>query len=311
MQFRTVFALFMVGFLLACSNGLTEQEVRQIVQEHSVPGPKGEKGDVGPQGPIGDQGPKGDQGDVGQQGPMGDQGDVGPQGPMGDHGEVGPQGPKGDQGDVGPQGPKGDQGDVGPQGPKGNQGDPAPTPTPTPTLIPTATPTPTPVPTATPTPVPTATPTWEPTEVQIQRLRLKWTNERNSYYSFSYRIVCDCSDDLGEAVRVNVANGRVGSAVYEGVNNLYPFGTQSEAKYARDTPVSPSELHRLLTIDDIYNKIQTFAYDFSHHRTLSGLGHSFHETPPLPAYFGVHYKNSDNEDYDWVVAIWQYVPRGD
>ena len=289
MQFRTVFALLLVGFLLACSNGLTEQEVRQIVQEYSVPGPRGDQGDVGLQGP------KGDQGDVGLQGPKGDQGDVGLQGPKGDQGDVGPQGPKGDRSEVGPQGPKGDQGDVGPQGPKGDKGDPAPTPTPTPTPVPTATP----------------TPTIEPTEVKIQRLRLKWTNERNSYYSFSYRIVCDCPDDLGEAVRVNVANGRVGSAVYEGVNNLYPFGTQSEAKYARDTPVSPSEHHRLLTIDDIYNKIQAFAYDFSHHRILSGLGHSFHETPPLPAYFGVNYKNSDKEDYDWVVAIWQYVPRGD
>ena len=197
MQFRSVFALLLVGFLLACSNGLTEQEVRQIAQEYPVPGPKGDQGDVGQQGPKGDQGLKGDQGDVGQQGPTGDQGpkgdqgdvgpqspkgdrgdvgplgpkgdrgDVGPQGPKGDQGDVGPQGPKGDRGDVGPQGPKGDQGEVGPQGPQGDKGDPAPTPIPTPTLVPTATPTPTPVPTATPTPtpVPTATPTPTPTPV--------------------------------------------------------------------------------------------------------------------------------------------------
>ena len=78
MQFRSVFALLLVGFLLACSNGLTEQEVRQIAQEYPVPGPKG---DVGQQGPKGDQGLKGDQGDVGQQGPTGDQGPKGDQGP--------------------------------------------------------------------------------------------------------------------------------------------------------------------------------------------------------------------------------------
>ena len=156
MKLVPAFGLFVMFICLACSAGLTEQEVRQIVQEYSVPGPKGDQGDVGPQGPKGDQGetgkqgpkgeqgdagpqgpegdlgqtgqkgPKGDQGDVGPQGPEGDQGEVGPQGPMGDQGEVGPQGPKGDQGDVGPQGPKGDQGESGPQGPMGGQGDVGP-----------------------------------------------------------------------------------------------------------------------------------------------------------------------------------------
>ena len=99
--------LLVMLICLACSGGLTEQEVRQIVQEHSVPGPKGDQGYVGPQGPKGDQG------------------------------DVGPQGPKGDQGEIGPQGPKGDQGDVGPQGPKGDPG-PTPKPTPTPTPVPEA-----------------------------------------------------------------------------------------------------------------------------------------------------------------------------
>ena len=140
MKLVPAFGLFVMFICLACSGGLTEQEVRQIAQEYSVPGPKGEQGqtgqqgpkgeqgDVGPQGPKGDQaqtgqqGPKGEQGDVGSQGPEGEQGDVGPQGPMGDQGDVGPQGPEGEQGDVGPQGPMGDQGDVGPQGPEGEQG---------------------------------------------------------------------------------------------------------------------------------------------------------------------------------------------
>ena len=125
-----ILAVMLIG--LGCSGGLTEQEVRRIVQEHSVPGPKGDRGDVGPQGPKGDrgdvgaQGLKGDRGDVGPQGPEGDRGDVGPQGPQGDRGDAGPQGPKGDRGDAGQRGPKGDPGDVGPQGPKGEQGDVGP-----------------------------------------------------------------------------------------------------------------------------------------------------------------------------------------
>lgn len=40
-------------------------------------------------------------------GPKGDKGDQGPQGPKGDTGETGPQGPKGDTGPQGPQGPRG------------------------------------------------------------------------------------------------------------------------------------------------------------------------------------------------------------
>ena len=48
-----------------------------------TPGPKGEKGDTGPQGI---QGPKGDTGPQGIQGPKGDKGDTGQQGPAGEDG---------------------------------------------------------------------------------------------------------------------------------------------------------------------------------------------------------------------------------
>ena len=62
---------------------------------------------------AGVHGPKGDKGEPGPQGPKGNQGDIGPQGP---------QGPKGDKGNMGPQGPKGPKGDIGTQGPKGDKG---------------------------------------------------------------------------------------------------------------------------------------------------------------------------------------------
>ena len=138
-------ALFLV---LACSGGLSEQEVRKIAQEYASasgsPGPPGPQGEMGLPGEPGPQGPAGDRGGAGPQGPPG---------PKGDRGESGPQGPLGDRGESGPQGPLGDRGEPGPQGP------PGPTPEPTPTPVATATPVPTPTPIVLVTPTATATPT--------------------------------------------------------------------------------------------------------------------------------------------------------
>ena len=127
--------------------GLTEEQVRQIVMEYSQPGPQGESGPTGPQGPAGEQGsrgeqgPQGDKGDpgetgpqsvVGERGPQGEQGERGLQGEPGKQGLVGPQGVAGKQGEPGPQGeqgppgergPVGADGSTGPQGPKGDPGE--------------------------------------------------------------------------------------------------------------------------------------------------------------------------------------------
>ncbi len=76
-------------------------------------GPKGERGDPGPQGVPGPAGPKGDrgpQGVPGSQGPKGDTGDTGPQGPPG------PSGASGQDGSNGPPGPPGKDGTNGKDG---------------------------------------------------------------------------------------------------------------------------------------------------------------------------------------------------
>lgn len=78
-------------------------------------GPKGDKGNAGPQGPAGPKGPKGD---------AGPKGPAGPQGATGPPGLTGPKGATGSQGPVGPKGDKGDTGSQGLQGPKGDKGDP-------------------------------------------------------------------------------------------------------------------------------------------------------------------------------------------
>jgi len=64
-------ALALALTLVGCQQGLTEEDVRRIVQEYAVPGPPGPQG---PPGAVGSQGPKGDPGSTGPQGPRGPQG---------------------------------------------------------------------------------------------------------------------------------------------------------------------------------------------------------------------------------------------
>ena len=111
---------------LACSDGLTEDEVKQIVQESLATGPEGDTGPAGPQGETGPAGPKGDVGPNGQQGPSGPQGEPGLPGPAGLPGVPGlpgPRGLEGPAGERGPDGPRGLRGQVGPQGPTGPTGE--------------------------------------------------------------------------------------------------------------------------------------------------------------------------------------------
>ena len=124
---------------LACSGGLSEDEVKQIVQEGLAAGPKGDTGPAGPQGEAGPQGAKGSGGPTGPRGPAGSQGEVGPPGSPGlpgvpglpgprglegPAGERGPDGPRGLRGQVGPQGPTGPTGEAGPKGDQGETGPP-------------------------------------------------------------------------------------------------------------------------------------------------------------------------------------------
>ena len=100
-------------------------------------GPKGEPGDTGPAGANGTDGitpsigengnwylgatdtgkpSRGEKGDKGDPGAKGDPGEQGPKG------ETGAPGPKGETGATGEQGPKGETGSTGPQGPQGPAG---------------------------------------------------------------------------------------------------------------------------------------------------------------------------------------------
>ena len=131
-------AIVVIILSWGCASGLTENEVRTIVQEYQMagpqgpPGPQGQQGEAGIQGPQGVPGPHGEtgpQGPQGMQGERGEQGSAGPQGErglQGERGQTGPQGPAGPQGPQGMQGEPGSQGEPGPGGPQGPQGETGP-----------------------------------------------------------------------------------------------------------------------------------------------------------------------------------------
>ena len=119
--------LLLIAAGLACGGGLTEDDVRRIIEESAATGPQG---DAGPRGPQGEAGPAGPAGDAGPAGPQGPQGAIGPagepglQGPRGFPGPAGEAGPVGDRGVRGPAGPQGRTGAAGPTGEAGPQGEP-------------------------------------------------------------------------------------------------------------------------------------------------------------------------------------------
>ena len=137
---RVPVTLSLMIIALACSSGLSQEQIRDLASEEAVsligsmakePGPLGPPGPDGPPGPAGPAGPggqRGEQGEIGPEGPIGLQGEEGAEGqrgragPEGSKGNDGPPGPQGPQGERGPQGVQGPEGETGPQGPAGPQG---------------------------------------------------------------------------------------------------------------------------------------------------------------------------------------------
>ena len=90
--------------VLACTQPLTEDNVRRIVREEVAQGPSGPPGPQGERGLRGLTGEQGLQGLPGLVGPRGIQGEPGPQGPRGERGLRGQPGPQGIQGIKGDRG---------------------------------------------------------------------------------------------------------------------------------------------------------------------------------------------------------------
>ena len=87
----TLLAISVAG----CGSGLSEAQIRTIVEEHAS------SLEPGPQGPTGVQGPQGIQGKPGPQGPVGKQSERGEKGDAGIQGILALKGSKGNRGSQG------------------------------------------------------------------------------------------------------------------------------------------------------------------------------------------------------------------
>ena len=106
----------MEGLITAAISDVVEQKLADIIDcapdDHECtlkPGPKGDKGELGPSGEQGRRGEKGDRGDIG---PQGEKGKLGHTGYKGEKGEVGARGYQGQPGEAGKAGPVGSPGVV-------------------------------------------------------------------------------------------------------------------------------------------------------------------------------------------------------
>lgn len=90
-----------------------------ILEQSSIPGPRGKQG---ARGEAGFNGARGDDGEIGQSGPQGDRGPMGETGPKGDKGDRGERGDTGETGTAGQSGIDGKDGLQGPTGPQGPAG---------------------------------------------------------------------------------------------------------------------------------------------------------------------------------------------
>ena len=74
-----------------------------------------------------------------------------------------------------------------------------------------------------------------------------WEQTRSSDYTYEYNVLCECSDNFGQTVKVTVLNGAVESVVYAESGE---FGRK-----AGDPPVV-SGSPRYHTIDGLFDVIQ-------------------------------------------------------
>ena len=84
-------------------------------------------------------------------------------------------------------------------------------------------------------------------QVELDSQRTLWEQTRSSDYTYEYNVLCECSDNFGQTVKVTVTTGAIESVVYAESGE---FGRK-----AGDPPVV-SGSPRYHTIDGLFDVIQ-------------------------------------------------------
>ena len=97
-------------------------------------------------------------------------------------------------------------------------------------------------------------------QVELDIHRTLWEQTRSSDYTYEYNVLCECSDNFGQTVKVTVINGGIESVVYAESGE---FGRK-----AGDPPVV-SGSPRYHTIDSLFDVIQDAIADEADRLTVS------------------------------------------
>ena len=96
-------------------------------------------------------------------------------------------------------------------------------------------------------------------QVELDSQRTMWDQTRSSDYTYEYNVLCECSDNFGQTVKVTVTAGAIESIVY---------AESGDSGKSGDPPVVAGS-PRYHTIDSLFNVIQDAITDEADQLTVS------------------------------------------
>ena len=130
-------------------------------------------------------------------------------------------------------------------------------------------------------------------EVELDSHLSLWQQARSGDYSYEYNVLCECSDNFGQPVKVTVTNGEIKSVVY---------AESGEMGKAGDPPVI-SGSPRYHTIDRLFDVIQEAIDNEADQITVS-----YDSEFGYPTNIDID-RNINTIDDEYVLAATRFLPR--
>ena len=130
-------------------------------------------------------------------------------------------------------------------------------------------------------------------QVELDSHRTLWEQTRSIDYTYEYNVLCECSDNFGQTVKVTVINGGIESVVYAESGES---GKEGEPPVFAGSP-------RYHTIDGLFDVIQDAITDEADQLTLSYDGEFGY-----PTNVAIDYNVSAIDD-EYTLTANAYSPR--